>query len=30
MSDRKLVSIGLNRDGVPVELRRALERNQPD
>lgn len=30
MSDRQLASIGLKRDGVPVELRRALERNQPD
>lgn len=30
MSDQQLASIGLNRDGVPVELRHALERNQSD
>lgn len=30
MSDRQLASIGLTRDEVPVELRRALERNHFD
>ena len=30
MSDRQLASIGLTRDEVPIELRRALERNQFD
>lgn len=28
MSDHQLASIGLSRDEVPAELRRALERNQ--
>jgi uncharacterized protein YjiS (DUF1127 family) len=30
MSDRQLARIGLTRDEVPIELRRALERNQFD
>ena len=30
MSDSQLASIGLTRENVPIELRRALERNQLD